>query len=99
MLGISSVTRRSGLLVAIGLKMLRTVSGASGLGSNRSMCAGAPQLKIMMTDFALLFLRDGAASAASQWPDRAVRAAGMEPSAWRRVRSMAGSPHGGGAGR
>src|SRR5438105_2786495 len=40
-------------LVAIGLNSPRTVSGAWGFMSQRSMWLGAPQLKMRMTAFAL----------------------------------------------
>src|SRR6516165_2317173 len=52
--GRSSEIDMPGTLVAMGRNSPRTVSGASGFMSHRSIWLGAPALKIRMTDRALL---------------------------------------------
>src|SRR6266568_4296258 len=94
-------------LVWIGLNGPRTVSPALGLGSQRSMWLGAPELKIRITDLALpfAFCVDSALSQSFQNRPRAAAAPACrkgrreQTASWsmarimRRESSLAGPSH------
>src|SRR5436190_2445518 len=78
MRGSSSLTWMPGTLVLLVENSPRTASPAFGLGSQRSMWLGPPQLKMRMTDLALAFSLGGDESAADQPPHSAPAAAAAE---------------------
>ena len=81
----SSVNRRPGTTVSIGLNGLRCSATASGLGSKVSICDTPPCSKITRTFFAFAGPASTSRSAAIERPGSSAEAAPIIPS-WRKLR-------------